>query len=342
MASQISRRATAAAAALVLVLGFGAAAAHAAYPGRNGPISFFAQGGVKRSGIFSISPTTRRISHQPGTTGLDTAPLWSPDGRLLAFSRLTQLPPSPDGDLPSETEVWAMNPGGDGARRVSDNVAESSCTTTPMDTPAGWSPDATTVFFVSTRWDGPDGARPLRGQQDYPNGTLWSTPLAGGDQTEIGGPQPGCTNIVAARWSPDASRIAFSSMQDGCRALHLSVSAADGSGRRRLPTGAGEPWNVDWSPDGRSLVYENRRGMRHEIDVIAADGTGRRRIATDATAPAWSPDGRLIAYVAGDRDRGALIRTVSPDGRHVRTLAAVEGGSRPLSNVQALSWRPLR
>ena len=332
------------AAVLVLALCFGAAAAEAAYPGRDGPVSFFAQGEGGRSGIFNIAPRTGRISHQPGTTGLDGAPLWSPDGRLLSFSRLTALPPSPDGDIRAETEVWVMGAGGGGVRRVSDVVADAPCTTTPSDTPSGWSPDGTAVFFVSTRWDGTGDARPARGQQDCPNGTLWSTSLTGGgEQVEIGGEQPGCTNIVAARWSPDASRIAFSSAQDDCNHLRLSISAADGTARRRLATGAGETWGVDWSPDGRRLVYENRQGRFTSLYVIAADGTGRHRIAAaPAAAPAWSPDGRWIAYVGYSRNRGEIICAVSPDGRRRRTLAAIEAGSRSLMNAHALSWRPMR
>lgn len=72
------------------------------------------------------------------------------------------------------------------------------------------------------------------------------------------------------------------------------VVAPDG-GRRRLLTGAGD---AAYSPDG-TLVAFSRNG---ELWLANADGSGQRRLTTTPKVaewgPAWSPDGKLLAYTA--------------------------------------------
>ena len=81
---------------------------------------------------------------------------------------------------------------------------------------------------------------------------------------------------------------------------------ADGSGARRLTFN--ETWDnrPAWSPDGSRIIFMRFTGradvpeVRHwDIWVMNADGSGQRALTgtTDWDHdPAWSPDGRTIAF----------------------------------------------
>ncbi|HEU5215658.1 MAG TPA: hypothetical protein VFU30_08970, partial [Gaiellaceae bacterium] len=108
-------------------------------------------------------------------------------------------------------------------------------------------------------------------------------------------------------WSPDGARIAYDC---GSR---VHVLALHGSGYTTVPTGSKAYWPT-WSPNGTRLAFSTRLSPSKmgEVYTVALDGSHRRLVATGGVAPAWSPDGRTIAYqtLCG-------IRLVTPSGRNV-------------------------
>lgn len=121
-------------------------------------------------------------------------------------------------------------------------------------------------------------------------------------------------------YSADGQRIAFAARpsdhsdqgpDDESASIYV---ASDGSARRLVTTNG---FNPDWSPDGRSLVFEREEEPGTEVGlgssnilVVGTDGGASREIASQGESPRWSPDGRLIAFLGGE---GAEV--VRPDGR---------------------------
>ena len=148
-------------------------------------------------------------------------------------------------------------------------------------------------------------------------------------------------------WSPDGTAIMFSTTS---RSVQMVDVARDSWLRQacwiRIPgyhfpdsTGL----QATLSPDGRQVVYTTceypSKGLRaapdapsaergnyqFELATVALDGSSARRLTTNSQFgrhPAWSPDGRRIAYVA---DPAALVY------RHLLTLSVASDGTEPLS-----------
>jgi Tol biopolymer transport system component len=155
-------------------------------------------------------------------------------------------------------------------------------------------------------------------------------------QTE--GPGILYANDSQPAWSPDGGRLAFVSQtgyDDGFMSYEshrLAVMNADGSEPRWL-TGkrADDP---QWSSRGLIAFTSRPRGASepgplrgaHEIWIIRPDGSGLRRVVARAEHPAWSPDGRRIAFARRSpnlavRRPETRICVTGLDGEGVRTVA---------------------
>ena len=130
-------------------------------------------------------------------------------------------------------------------------------------------------------------------------------------------------------WSPDGASIAFVSKRAGH--AHIYVMHADGTGSRRLTSGAADDTRPSWSPDGREIAF-SRGG---ELDAVPAAGGVVHRISRglggDAADPAWSPDGKLVAY---DYRRPGFST------REVWVVRADGSGARAVSKLQRSSALP--
>ncbi len=192
-------------------------------------------------------------------TANDRSPRFSPDGTRIAF--VSQR----SGDY----EVWVMN--ADGSDAVNASRSPSS-----IDLDPEWSPDGTRVLFCSTRGgtgpDAPfslwsvaaDGSDPrripvpgdVRSPAYAPDGLriAYVSPDAGGE-IEIWVARPdgsGVRNLSNAfgideqpRWSPDGTRLVFSTNRDGSREIY--VVRADGRGALNLTRNGFWDAMPDWS-----------------------------------------------------------------------------------------------
>lgn len=103
-------------------------------------------------------------------------------------------------------------------------------------------------------------------------------------------------------WSPDGTEILYVRWSFGSPEIWLMD--ADGSNHREIKRYAEDP---SWAPDGdrfvvsSTLFVDGRQLVILELDEARNDWDGIDTIVTtgNPTCPAWSPDGRYIAYIAG-------------------------------------------
>jgi Tol biopolymer transport system component len=124
-------------------------------------------------------------------------------------------------------------------------------------------------------------------------------------------------------FSADGTTIAFA------RAGDIYAMRADGSGQRRLTSGAELDSRPLVSPNGRLVIFERRtvaEGPR-DLYTVKAGGAGLHRLAVSAADDhevSISPDGRSIAFVRSVAETGGGtaddIYTVRPSGARLARL----------------------
>jgi TolB protein len=135
-------------------------------------------------------------------------------------------------------------------------------------------------------------------------------------------------------WSPDGRLIAFASNRDGAES-ELYVMRANGKQVRRLTR---TPRHVDdtqprFSRDGKRIVFASNRVsfFNYELySIRVSDGGGLKRLTFwgsgadgapgDDLMPAYSPDGKRLAFVS-DRNGGYAVWTMRADGTGLKQVA---------------------
>jgi WD40 repeat protein len=214
------------------------------------------------------------------------------------------------GDTGGESHVFHRSPDGS----ITDLTPDADAAE------GRWSPDGTRIVFSSVR-----------------SGTLgiWIMDAEGKNPVQL-------TNNGerAADWSPDGTRIVFGgNATPGFDAT--SVMNSDGSGVQVVGRGS----QPVWSPDGTRIAVTRAELTDCIFDIcplniytMNTDGTDAHRLTANsqpfsgAVSPAWSPDGRQIAFIAGDLGRPPALKIMSATGGGVRTLLSESNlsGSPPV------------
>jgi TolB protein len=299
----------------VSVVLFAAAPAVAQAAPFNGRIAFSsdrasapAAGAAKKFDIFSMNADgsdQRRLTTNPAG---DRQPDWSPDGAAIAYTI----------DKPNSAINFEV------ARMAAAGTEDRQITTTAgieASSQPSWRPDGKAILY---RRSGPIGV-----------GSIWQMGLLG----EAPGLRFAPPNVpLYPSWAPDASRVLFtgivSSAGDTDRAIY--TMNADGSGLLTLFDAPGAYDSAPaWSPDGKRIAFESNADVgganpEHDMEVwtMAADGTERVQLTRNALhdeGPAWSPDGRFLAYTSGPTNRLGDIHVMTAAGRELRSLTTYVG-----------------
>jgi TolB protein len=194
----------------------------------------------------------------PGTqTGLNITPMFSPDGRTLAYAHSDE----------NGTDVFTAN--------VIDRCCAQRLTVGRFadNLSPTFSPDGRRIAFVSTRAGPPQ---------------VYVMAADGTDQELLAPFDYGATGSSnAPEWSPDGANVAFHREVAGSPQLFL----VDVAGRRvRQLTSSGRNEDPTWGPDGRHIAFVSDRSGRRQLWVIDVE-TGRvRQLDTPGAArlPSWS------------------------------------------------------
>jgi Tol biopolymer transport system component len=195
-----------------------------------------------------------------------------------------------------EDDIYVMN---------ADGTERTQLTLHPdLDFDPVWSPDGTRIAFRSHR-DGDEEVYVMNAD--------------GSDQTNLTNDR---ASDYSPAWSPDGTYIAFASNRLNKRGNDIWIVNADGSNPIRVTDIPGISEYPTWSPDGSQLAFACTFGRilpegvgDFEICVVNADGTELVQL-TDAEGesklPAWSPDGKSIAFASNRHGWPTLPDYVPP------------------------------
>jgi Tol biopolymer transport system component len=240
-------------------------------------------------GVISVDSGANRTSEPAAfVTGYheDFTAAWSPDGHWIAWHSHRPPTPVPFYESPGHTDDIYL--------RIADDTKAPELRLTDFGWevgPAYWAPDGRRLLFSGWLKGGtPFMDRLWIATIDPKSGKLLHADLL---------PLPaGMRSTRWAIWSPDGKAIAVEDDQgDGKRILW--VMRPDGSHARKLTDYTGNTYGaLDWSPDGKSIIYTGLADGRNQLFTIpSAGGTPQQftRDPANVLHPRFSPNGHWIA-----------------------------------------------
>ncbi len=291
--------------------------AYASFPGTNGKIAFTSDGGLH---VVNPDGTGETVLVAAGTHRWHD-PAWSADGTTLVFVDEKEVAPG--------WHLWILDAGSTTPRALA--AALSGIPTHPS-----WSPDGSKIVLAVEAASGVSSIWVVPADASAPPTVL----LAATSNEQYRMPS----------WSPDGATIAL--IMGDLNTYYgfpsfgtIGVVNADGTHKHVLvpEDHSGRHETIDWSPNGRSLVYGRLNGRLTEVwrtDFKVSDGYSDNLLNNGTNAfnndtmgtPSWSPDGNLIGLA------GFEVYTMSPtDGS---AFTQVTSGV-PALNAREPAWQPV-
>lgn len=204
----------------------------------------------------------------------ETSPVWSADGRSLAFVRVS----------PSGGAIYTIDARGGSEKMIAPIFSQRfGFRVRHLD----WSPDGSS-FAVDDKSTEEDTV------------SLFIVSAAGGARRRLTSPPARSTSDLAPRFSPDGKQVAFiRSIAPHLRAIYL-VPAAGGT-PVRITADLNWIGDLDWSPDGRELIYSTDRS--------GTPGLWRTPAIPGSSPQPLRPSGENAQFVSVSRKKGNLAYT---------------------------------
>jgi Tol biopolymer transport system component len=310
-----------------------ASSSQATLPGRDGRIAYMVKDGAGHWQIWVANSDLsggKKLTHGTYDSGW---PVWSPNGKQLAFdSDRTDHTPN---DSHQVNDVFVMKPDGSGVKKLTDSKGVNG--------DDAWSPDGSLIAFDSTRASrkGFSAIYVMRA-----NGTKLR-PLTHPKQP---------LSDYKPRFSPDGTHIVFTrehgTADFGPAALF--TMRLDGSHLRRLTPFSLHADDSDWSPDGKHIVFDGYPNPNAYGDIYGVGATGGSVVnltknpagQAGSADPAWSPDGKKILFLDNRVLNGVPrtgLATMNPDGSDRQFVSSknVEAHQADWESIGATSARKL-
>jgi TolB protein len=268
--------------------------------------------------VASLAAGAQARSGVSGSAGVDdSAPLWSPNGKQIAFSS--------QNTSTGQWTAYVINAAGGGQRLLSPgkfsyrDVAWSpsgrqigfsalaggqQITSGHIDVMAATSSQPVAVTSGSGFYDelfgwSPSGASIAFDRITGGVAAIYTMNPNGTNLHELT-PSPGDDDYWAA-WSPNSAEIAFDRTADDASAGgEIWVMNADGSAQRQLTHNSADNFGSAWSPNGKQILFQsNRSGRSYQLYLMSSTGGVQRKLTSNvggAGEASWSPNGSQIAY----------------------------------------------
>ena len=220
-------------------------------------------GGEEKPGIFVKPVGTGSLLRL--TSGYDAAPVWSADGRDVGFIRWGQ-----------ERGIYRISAQGGHEHRLTARAGDFT-----------WSPDGKTLAIA-------DGASPQEAL------SIFLVSIETGEERRLTTPEPASVGDTYPAYSPDGRTIAFIRSRNSQVSDIYLVPAAGGTPGRLTFDDLYLFNSLDWTADGREIVFSSSRGGLYSLWRIDVSGGLPRRVigaGEYAVSPAVSRRGHRLAYV---------------------------------------------
>ena len=180
-----------------------------------------------------------RVTDHPAS---DRMPAWSPDGTQLAFVRATSSA--------CEIVIRRLSTGTDTRVAACGNDADAKLT---------WTADGTALLSSQTS---------ARADADW---RIVKIDLSSGVVTPVTLPPAGIVGDHSPAMSPDGRRFAFIRRSTG-GVSDIYIASLDGQVERRVTFDEADLTGLDWTGDGRAIVYSSDRAGGYSLWRVNADG----------------------------------------------------------------------
>jgi len=269
--------------------------------------------------VWILDVASKRVRNVTNHPGGDYRPAWSPDGQWIAFTSdrdssgaraSTPLATNPTFSAPQTTELYAIRADGSALRRLTDGTTSVGG--------AAWSPDGTRLCFYEAE---PADWRSMNSDLPGPAGTsqIVSMEVGTGARLVV---TSGPGRKYAPKWIGNDIAYTRGVASETRGQRQRVVPVPDGvrftDGR---PDVVGAYSNVNWSPDGRRMVFHRAlEGAWPPLTLTFSRDAQFRTIRT-GVFPSYSHDGRQLmsntAYAGIFKNNIILM---NPDGVNRRVI----------------------